>query len=94
MPERQFERYLVRSGASAEGSRHTAWLAVVPHGRGFPVYYAICENRSFRDPAKAEQAAADALEALLGLEEDGTPVFPEGYTGFADEVHGPEGPAG
>lgn len=89
MSERQFDHYLVRSGASAEGSRHTAWLAVTPRGRGFPVYYAICENRSFRDPALAEQAAAAALDALLGLEEDGTPVFPEGYTGFADDAGQP-----
>ena len=94
MAEREFDNYLARSGATLEGSRYSAWLAVTPRRHGFPVYYAICENRSFRDPAKAEQAAADALEALLGLEEDGTPVFPEGYTGFADEVHGPEGPAG
>jgi hypothetical protein len=92
MPERQFEHYSVRSGASAEGSRHTAWLAVTPRGRGFPVYYAICENRSFRDPVKAEHAAAAALEALLGLEEDGTPVFPEGYTGFADDAGESAGP--
>jgi hypothetical protein len=85
MAERHFDRYLVRSGATAEGSRYTAWLAVSPHeGRGFPVYYAICENRSFREEAKAEQAAADALAAVLALEDDGTPVFPEGYTGFAD----------
>lgn len=94
MSERQFDHYLVRSGASAEGSRHTAWLAVTPRGRGFPVYYAICENRSFRDPALAEQAAAAALDALLGLEEDGTPVFPEGYTGFADDAAQPTDSAG
>jgi hypothetical protein len=85
MAERHFDRYLVRSGASAEGSRYTAWLAVsAQSGRGFPVYYAICENRSFREQDKAEQAAADALAAVLALEADGTPVFPEDYTGFAD----------
>jgi hypothetical protein len=85
MPEHHFDRFLVRSGASLEGSRYTAWLAVMPSdGRGFPVYYAICENRSFREQARAEQAAADALAAVLALEEDGTPVFPEDYTGFAD----------
>lgn len=86
MAERSFDRYHVRSGASAEGARYTAWLAVSPRdGHGFPVYYAICENRSFRERGKAEQAAADALGAMLALEEDGTPVFPEGYTGFADD---------
>jgi hypothetical protein len=86
MAERVIDQYLVRSGASAEGARFTAWLAVSPaSGKGFPVYYAICENRSFRERGKAEQAAADALADMQGLEEDGTPVFPEGYTGFADE---------
>lgn len=86
MAERHFDRYLVRSGASLEGSRYTAWLAVArSDGRSFPVYYAICENRSFREQAKAEQAADDALAAVLALEDDGTPVFPEDYTGFADE---------
>ena len=85
MAERRFDRYHVRSGARAEGSRFTAWLAVSPlDGHGFPVYYAICENRSFREQAIAEQAAADALGAMLALEEDGTPVFPDDYTGFAD----------
>ena len=86
MAEREFPDYTVRSGASLEGSRYTAWLAVVPHGHGFPVYYAICENRSFRRQDVAERAADDALAAVLALEEDGTPVFPEGYTGFADEA--------
>lgn len=86
MAERMFEHYSVRSGATLEGSRYTAWLAVTPtNGSGFPAYYAICENRSFREQGKAEQAAADALAAVLDLEEDGAPVFPEGYTGFDDE---------
>jgi hypothetical protein len=86
MTERSFDHYSVRSGASAEGSRFSAWLAVTPRGRGFPVYYAICENRSFRERDKAEQAAATALADMTGLEDDGTPIFPEGYTGFADDV--------
>ncbi len=85
MAEREFPDYTVRSGASLEGSRYTAWLAVLPHGHGFPTYYAICENRSFRQHEVAERAAADALTAVLALEEDGTPVFPENYTGFKDE---------
>ncbi|KRF01850.1 hypothetical protein ASG87_10085 [Frateuria sp. Soil773] len=87
MTERTFDRYHVRSGASAEGSRFTAWLAVSPRdGRGFPTYYAICENRSFRDRGKAEQAAAAALADMAGLEDDGTPIFPDDYTGFADDA--------
>lgn len=85
MTERLFDHYTVRATAIAEGSRYTACVVVSPRGRaGFPVYFAICENRSFRDKALAEAAAAKALEAIEALEEDGTPVFPEGYTGFDD----------
>ena len=84
MAEREFDDYLARSGASLEGSRYAAWLAITPRRHGFPVYYAICENRSFRQQDVAERAADEALAAVLALEEDGTPVFPEGYTGFAD----------
>lgn len=84
MAEREFPDYQVRSGASLEGSRYTAWLAVTPRGHGFPVYYAICENRSFRQQALAEQAAESALADVLALEDDGTPIFPDNYTGFAD----------
>ncbi|MBD8882006.1 MULTISPECIES: hypothetical protein [Rhodanobacter] len=91
MAEREFPDYTVRSGASLEGSRYTAWLCVVPHGHGFPVYYAICENRSFRHQDIAERAADDALAAVLALEDDGAPVFPDNYTGFADEA--PANPA-
>jgi hypothetical protein len=87
MAEREFEHFTVRSGATAEGSRFTAWLCVTPHdGAGFPVYYAICENRSFRQKELAEEAAAAALLAVLALEEDGLPVFPDDYTGFTDEA--------
>jgi len=91
MAEREFPDYTVRSGASLEGSRYTAWLSVLPHGHGFPVYYAICENRSFRRQDVAERAADDALAAVLALEEDGAPVFPDNYTGFADDT--PANPA-
>jgi hypothetical protein len=76
---------VVRSTAVAEGSRFTACIVVTPLGRhGYPVYYAVCENRSFRQEEQAELAAARALAAVLSLEGDGTPVFPEGYTGFDD----------
>ncbi len=86
MTERLFDDYAVRSTAVAEGSRFAACLVVTPRGRhGFPVYYAVCENRSFRELALAEQAAAHVLAAVLSLEGDGTPVFPDGYTGFDDE---------
>ena len=86
MAERAFDNYLARSGATLEGSRYSAWLAITPRAHGFPVYYTICENRSFRDKAIAEAAAAKALADMLGLENDGTPMFPEGYTGFDDEL--------
>lgn len=85
MAEREFNNYLVRSGATLEGSRYTAYLAVTPRRHGFPVYFAICENRSFRDKAIADAAAAKALADMSGLEDDGTPIFPDGYTGFDDE---------
>jgi len=85
MAERAFDNYLVRSGATLEGSRYTAYLAVSPRGHGFPMYFAICENRSFRARDLAEAAAAKALADMLGLEPDGTPIFPDGYTGFDDE---------
>ena len=49
------------------------------------MYFAICENRSFRDKTIAETAAAKALADMLGLEDDGTPIFPDGYTGFDDD---------
>ena len=85
MAERTFDHYLVHSGATLEGSRYTAFLAVTPRGdHGFPVYYAICENRSFRAQDVAEIAAAKALTDMQGLEPDGTPIFAEGYTGFDD----------
>lgn len=84
MAEREFDNYLVRSGAALEGSRYTAFLSVAPRQHGFPMYFAICENRSFRDKQLAEAAAEKALTGMTGLEPDGTPIFPEGYTGFDD----------
>ena len=93
MAERTFDHYRVHSGASLEGSRYTAWLAVTPLGHGFPVYYAICENRSFRQQELAEEAAATALSAMLSLEDDGTPVFPDDYTGFDDDADDTQDPA-
>ncbi len=91
MAERAFDGYEVRSSATLEGSRYTALLAVTPRGaHGFPVYYAICENRSFRSKEVAEAAASRALADLQRLESDGTPVFPDGYTGFDDEPAQPD----
>lgn len=84
--EREIDAFLVRSGANLEGTRYTAWLAVSPRASGWPTYYAICENRSFRSLEVAETAAAKALADMLGLEDDGTPIFPDDYTGFDDPV--------
>jgi hypothetical protein len=85
MAERTLDHWRVRSSATLEGARYTALLRVLPqNGHGYPIYYAVCENRSFRSQDAAEQAAAKALEDLVGLEADGTPIFPVGYTGFDD----------
>lgn len=90
MAERTFDHHVVRSSAAAEGARYTALLAVSPRtGQGYPIYYAICENRSFRTREAAELAAAKALADMAGLEADGTPVFADGYTGF-DDVADPD----
>ncbi|WP_114241284.1 hypothetical protein [Dyella sp. C9] len=86
MTERLFDDYAARSTAVAEGSRYTACIVVTPRDHnGYPVYYAVAENRSFREQEQAEQAADKALAAILSLEGDGTPVFPDDYTGFDDE---------
>lgn len=94
MAERTLDRHHVRSGATREGSRYTAWLAVTPTAGGFPSYFAICENRSFREREVAETAAAKALADLVALEDDGTPVFPQGYTGFDDDAPAAAGDTG
>ena len=65
MAEREFDNYLARSGATLEGSRYTAYLAVTPRRHGFPMYFAICENRSFRDKGIAETAAAKAMRDFI-----------------------------
>ncbi|WP_201312727.1 hypothetical protein [Dyella sp. EPa41] len=87
MTDRLFDDYAVHATAVAEGSRFTACLVVTPRARhGYPVYYAIAENRSFRERERAEQASAKALAAIIGLEGDGTPIFPDDYTGFDDPL--------
>ncbi|MEO7073284.1 MAG: hypothetical protein ABI300_10120 [Rhodanobacter sp.] len=86
MAERVCDSFRVRSSTVLEGSRHTALLSVTPQaGHGFPVYYAVCENRSFRTSEVAQAAADKALADMTGLEADGTPIFPDGYTGFDDD---------
>jgi hypothetical protein len=84
MAERIFDDYTARSGAAPEGSRFTAYISVTPRQRGFPVFFAVYENRSFRTMEAAEQGAELALSKMLGLEPDGTPIFAENETGFDD----------
>jgi len=86
MTERLFEQYRIRATSVTEGSRHTACLVVSPRGRGgFPLRSAPLPLSGGEDRRTPEEAAAKALAAIEALEEDGTPVFPEGYTGFDDE---------
>lgn len=85
MVERSFPGFTLRSGATREGSRFTALISSHPHGGGFPSYFAVYENRSFRTEEDAAAAAEKALGLVMGVEEDGTPAFAEGETGFDDE---------
>ncbi|TCV94036.1 hypothetical protein EC912_104233 [Luteibacter rhizovicinus] len=90
MAERAFPNFVMRSGASKDGSRYTAYLSVHPNGPGFPQYFTVYDNRSFRELGVAEAAAEKALGLVLDVEEDGTPVFAEGETGFDDDRPGEE----
>jgi hypothetical protein len=85
MLEREFPGFTLRSGATREGSRYTALVSVHPADGSYPSYYAVYENRSFRDEASAQAAADKPLGLVMGVEEDGAPVFAEGETGFDDE---------
>ncbi|SEW17662.1 hypothetical protein [Luteibacter sp. 329MFSha] len=86
MAARDFPRFTLTSGATREGSRYTALLISQPADGGYPSYFAVYENRSFRDEASAAQAAEKALGLVLGVEDDGAPVFAEGETGFDDDA--------
>ncbi|KAF1004260.1 MAG: hypothetical protein GAK28_04121 [Luteibacter sp.] len=88
MAERQFPGFILRTLVVKEGSRFTTLISSHPEGRGFPSYFAVCENRSFRDEGVAAEAVEKALGLVLGVEEDGTPVFAEGETGFDDDRPG------
>jgi hypothetical protein len=86
MAEREFPNFTLRSSATREGSRYTALISSHPANGGFPNYFAVYENRSFRDEASAAAAAEKALGLVMGVEEeDGAPVFAEGETGFDDD---------
>ncbi|MEX1826133.1 hypothetical protein [Luteibacter sp. CQ10] len=85
MAERSFPGFTLRSGATREGSRYTALVASHPDDGSFPSYFAVYENRSFRSEEDAAAAAEKALALVVGVEEDGTPAFAEGETGFDDD---------
>lgn len=85
MAEREFPHFTLRSAATREGSRYTALISCHPADGSFPSYFAVYENRSFRDEASAAAAAEKALGLVMGVEDDGAPVFAEGETGFDDD---------
>lgn len=85
MAEREFPNFTLRTGAAREGSRFTALIVSHPADGSFPSYFAVYENRSFRDEDSAAAAAEKALGLVMGVEEDGAPVFAEGETGFDDD---------
>ncbi|PTR28613.1 hypothetical protein C8J98_108195 [Luteibacter sp. OK325] len=90
MAEREFPGFTLRSSATKDGSRFKALLSSHPAVRGFPSYFTVYDNRSFRDEASALVAAEKALGLVLGVEEDGAPIFAEGETGFDDDLPGDE----
>ncbi|HVI54969.1 MAG TPA: hypothetical protein VM621_07955 [Luteibacter sp.] len=92
MAEREFPGFTLRSSATKDGSRFKALLSSHPAGRGFPSYFTVYDNRSFRDEASAAAAAEKALGLVLGVEDDGAPIFAEGETGFDDDLPGDETP--
>lgn len=90
MAEREFPGFTLRSSATKDGSRFKALLSSHPAVRGFPSYFTVYDNRSFRDEASAQLAAEKALGLVLGVEDDGAPIFAEGETGFDDDLPGDE----
>lgn len=88
MAEREFPGFTLRSSATKEGSRFAALLSSHPTSRGFPSYFSVYDNRSFRDEASAAAAAEKALGLVLGVDEEGAPFFAEGETGFDDDKLG------
>jgi hypothetical protein len=92
MAEREFPGFTLRSSATKDGSRFKALLSSHPAVRGFPSYFTVYDNRSFREEASALVAAEKALGLVLGVEDDGAPIFAEGETGFDDDLPGDEKP--
>lgn len=88
MAEREFPGFTLRSSATSDGSRFKALLSSHPAAGSFPSYFTVYDNRSFRDEESAKVAAEKALGLVMGVEEDGAPIFAEGETGFDDDKLG------
>ena len=92
MAEREFPGFTLRSSATKDGSRFAALLSSHPASGGFPSYFSVYDNRSFRDEASAATAAEKALGLVEGVDEEGAPYFAEDETGFDDDKPGYEKP--
>lgn len=92
MAEREFPGFTLRSSATKDGARFKALLSSHPAVKGFPSYFTVYDNRSFRDEGSATAAAEKALGLVLGVEDDGAPIFAEGETGFDDDKLGDDLP--
>jgi hypothetical protein len=88
MAEREFPGFTLRSSTTKDGARFKALLSSHPSGRGFPSYFTVYDNRSFRDEESARVAAEKALGLVLEVDEEGTPIFAEDETGFDDDKLG------
>jgi hypothetical protein len=88
MAEREFPGFTLRSSATQDGSRFKALLSSHPVARGFPSYFTVYDQRSFRDEESARAAAEKALGLVLEVDDEGAPVFAEDETGFDDDKLG------
>jgi len=84
MAEREFPGFTLRSSATQDGSRFKALLSSHPTAKGFPSYFTVYDQRSFRDEESARVAAEKALGLVLGVDDEGAPVFADDETGFDD----------
>nr|WP_063574347.1 hypothetical protein [Luteibacter rhizovicinus] len=85
MAEREFPGFTLRSSATQDGSRFKALLSSHPVAKGFPSYFTVYDQRSFRDEESARAAAEKALGLVLEVDDEGAPVFAEDETGFDDD---------
>jgi hypothetical protein len=88
MAEREFPGFTLRTSTTKDGARFKALLSSHPTGRGFPSYFTVYDNRSFRDEESARVAAEKALGLVQGVDEEGAPIFDENETGFDDDKLG------